>query len=91
MERLRYMKTIVLPVVIYACESCSVMLSEEHRLRLFENRVLRRVFGHKRDKVTGESRKMNSVELSILYSSIHIFRQMRWAVHVVSIRKERRK
>jgi hypothetical protein len=46
-------KTIILPVVLYGCETWSLTLREEHRLRVFENRVLRRIFGQKRDEVTG--------------------------------------
>ena len=46
-------RTIILPIVLYGCETWSLTLREEHRLRVFENRVLRRVFGHKRDEVTG--------------------------------------
>jgi hypothetical protein len=46
-------KTIILPVVLYGCETLSLTLREEHRLRVFENRVLRRIFGPKRDEVTG--------------------------------------
>jgi hypothetical protein len=46
-------KTIILPVVLYGCETWSLTLREEHRLRVFENRVLRRIFGTKRDEVTG--------------------------------------
>jgi hypothetical protein len=47
-------KTIILPVVLYGCETWSLILGEEHRLGVFENRVLRRIFGPKRDEVTGE-------------------------------------
>jgi hypothetical protein len=47
-------KTIILPVILYGCETCYLTLREEHRLREFENRVLRRIFGPKRDDVTGE-------------------------------------
>ena len=47
-------RTIILPVVLYGCETWSLTLREERRLRVFENRVLRRVFGPKRDEVTGE-------------------------------------
>jgi hypothetical protein len=50
-------KTIILPVLLYGCETRSLTLREEHRLRLFENRVLRRICGPKRDEVTGEWRK----------------------------------
>jgi hypothetical protein len=65
----------------------SLTLREEHRLRVFENRVLRRIFGPKRDKVTGEWRQLHNEELHNLYSSPGIIRQaksrrMRWAEHV---------
>jgi hypothetical protein len=50
-------KTVILPVAFYECETWSLTLREEHRLRVFENRVLRRIFGPKRDEVTGEWRK----------------------------------
>jgi hypothetical protein len=80
-------KTIILRVVLYGCETWSVTLREEHRLRVFENRVLRRIFGPKRDEVTGEWRKLHIGELRNLYSSPDIIRQiksrrMRWAGHV---------
>jgi hypothetical protein len=72
---------------LYGCETWSLILREEHRLRVFENRVLRRIFGPKRDEVTGERRKLQSGELHNLYSSPEIIRQiksrrMRWAGHV---------
>jgi hypothetical protein len=51
--KVRIYKIIILPVVLYRCESWSLILREEHRLRLFENRMLRRIFGPKRDEVTG--------------------------------------
>jgi hypothetical protein len=65
-------------------------LREEHRLRVFENRVLRRIFGPKRDEVTGECRKLLNEELRDLYSSPNIIRimkprRMRWAGHVARI------
>jgi hypothetical protein len=71
------------------------MLREEHRLRVFENRVLRRIFGPKRDEVTGEWRKLHSEELHNLYSSPDIIRQaksrrMRWAEHVARMAEERK-
>jgi hypothetical protein len=50
----RIYKTVILPVVLYGCETWSLTLREEHRLRVFENRMLRRIFGPKRDEVTGE-------------------------------------
>jgi hypothetical protein len=52
--KIKIYKTIILPVVLYGCETWSLTLKEERRLRVFENRVLKRVFGPKRDEVTGE-------------------------------------
>jgi hypothetical protein len=79
--------TIILPVVLYVCETWSLTLWEEHRLRLFENRVLRRIFGPKRNEVTGEWRKLHNEELRDLYFSPSITRimksrRMRWTGHV---------
>ena len=56
-------RTIILPVVLYGCETWSLILREERRLRVFENRVLRRVFGPKRDEVTGEWKKLHGGEV----------------------------
>jgi hypothetical protein len=64
--KVKMYKTIILPVVLYGCETWSLALREEHRLRMFENRVLRRIFGPKRDEVTGEWRKLHNEELHIL-------------------------
>jgi hypothetical protein len=80
-------KTIILPVVLYGCETWSLTLREEHRLRVFENRVLRRIFGLKRNEVTRGWRKLHNEELRNLYSSPSIIRmmksrRMRWAGHV---------
>ena len=58
--KIKIHRTIILPVVLYGCETWSLTLREERRLRVFENRVLRRVFGPKRDEVTGESRKLHN-------------------------------
>jgi hypothetical protein len=69
-------KTIILPVVLYGCEAWSLTLREEHRLMVFESKVLRRIFGPKRDEVTGEWRKLHSEELYILYFSPNIIRQI---------------
>jgi hypothetical protein len=85
--KVKIYKTIILPVVLYGCETWSLTLREEHRLRVFENRVLRRIFGPRRDEVTGEWRKLHNEELHILFSSPNIIRQiksrrMRWAGHV---------
>ena len=52
--KIKIQRTIILPVVLYGCETWSHTLRGERRLRVFENRVLRRIFGHKRDEVTGE-------------------------------------
>jgi hypothetical protein len=71
---LKTYRTIILPVVLYGCETWSLTLREERRLRVFENRVLRRVFGPKRDEVTGEWRKLHNEELNNLYSLSHIVR-----------------
>ena len=62
------LRTIILPVVLYGCETWSITLREERRLRVFENRVLRRVFGPKRDEVTGEWRKLHNEEFRDMYS-----------------------
>jgi hypothetical protein len=63
-------------VVLYGCETWSVTLREEHRLRVFENTVLRRIFGPKRDEMTGDWRKLHNEELHNLYSSPDIIRQV---------------
>ena len=80
-------RTIILPVVLYGWETWSLTLREERRLRVFENRVLRRVFGPKRDKVTGEWRKLHNEELSDRYFLPNIVRvvksrRIRLAGHV---------
>jgi hypothetical protein len=79
-------KTVILPVALYGCETWSLTLGEEHRLRVFENRVLRRIFGPKREE-DGSWRKLHNDELHSLYSSPNIVkeinsRRMRWAGHV---------
>jgi hypothetical protein len=67
--KIRIYKTIILPVVLYGCETWSLKLREEQRLRVFQNRVLRRIFGPKRDEVTGEWRILHIEELRDLYTS----------------------
>jgi hypothetical protein len=67
-------KTIILPVVLYGRETLYLTLREEHRLRVFENKMLRRIFGPKRDGVTGGWRKLRNEELHGLYSSPSIVR-----------------
>ena len=76
-----------MPVVLYGCETWSLTLREEHRLRVFENRVFRRIFGPETDGVTGEWRKLHNEELNDLYCSQNIVRviksrRMRLAKHV---------
>jgi hypothetical protein len=87
-------KTTILPVVLYGCETWSLTLREDHRLRGFENRVLRRIFGPKRDEVTGEWRKMHNEELHNLYTSLDISQvksmRMRWAGHVARMGEQRK-
>ena len=70
-------RTIILPVVLYGCETWSLTLREERRLRVFENRVLRRIFGPKRDEVTGEWRKLHNEGLNDQFSSPNIVRVIR--------------
>jgi hypothetical protein len=67
--KVRIYKTIILPVVLYECETWSLTVREEHKLWVFENRVLRRIFGRKRARVTGGWRKLHNEELHNLYSS----------------------
>jgi hypothetical protein len=74
-------------MVLYGCETWSLTLREDHRLRVFENRVLRRIFGLKRDELMGGWRKLHNEELHNLYSSPSIIRmiksrRMTWAGHV---------
>jgi hypothetical protein len=69
-------------------------LREERELRVFENMVLRRIFGPRRDEVTGEWRRLHNEEINVLYSSLNIVRviksgRMRWAGHVARMGKER--
>jgi hypothetical protein len=92
--KIKIYKTIILTVVLYGCETWSLTLREEHRLRVFENRVLRRIFGLKRDEVTGGWRKLHNEELHGLYSLPSIIRvikarRMRWAGHVASMEEVR--
>jgi hypothetical protein len=87
-------KTIILPVVLYECETLSLTVRDEHKLRVFENRVLWRIFGPKRDGVTGGWRKLHNEELHNLYSSPSVIRiikprRMRWAGHVARMGEKR--
>jgi len=69
-----YVKCIILPVVLYGCETWSLTLRQERKLRVFGNMVLRRIFGPRRDEVTGERRRLHNEELNDLYSSPNIVR-----------------
>jgi hypothetical protein len=87
--KIKIYRIIILPVVSYGCETWSLTLKEEQRLRVFKNRVLRRVFGPKRDEVTGEWRKRHD-----LYPSPNIVRviksiRMRWVGHIARMGEER--
>jgi len=80
-------RTVIFPVVSYGCKTWSLILRGERRLRVFWNRVLRRVFGPKGDEVTGEWRKLHNEELNDLYCSPTLIRAiklrgMRWVGHV---------
>jgi hypothetical protein len=70
--KIKIYRTIIFPVVLYGCKIWSLTLREEHRLRVFENRVLKRIFGPKRDEMTGDWRKLRKEELHNLYSSPNI-------------------
>jgi hypothetical protein len=91
--KVKIYKAIIQPVVLYGCETWSLTLREEHKLKVFENGVLRRIFGPKRDEVTGEWKKLHSEELHILYCSPNIIRQiksrrMRLVGHVARMGEE---
>jgi hypothetical protein len=85
-------KIVILPVALYGCETWSLTLREEHRLRISENRVLRRIFGPKREE-DGSWRELHNDELHSLYSSPNIVRvikarRMRWVGHVARMVRE---
>jgi hypothetical protein len=92
--KIKIWRTVILPVVLYGCESWSLTLREERRLRVFENRAMRRVFGPKRDEVRGEWRKLHNEKFSDLYFLSNIVRvvksrRMRWAGHVARMEEWR--
>ena len=92
--KIKIYRTIVLSVVLYGCETWSLTLREERKLRVFENVVLRRIFIPRRDEVTGEWWRLHNKELKDLYSSHNTLRviksrRMRWAGHVARMGEER--
>ena len=92
--KIKIYRTIILNVVLYGCETWSLTLREERNLRLFENVVLRRIFGPRRDEVTGEWRRLYNEELNDFYPSSNIVRvtnsrRMRWAGYVARMGEER--
>ena len=76
--KIKIHRTLIVPVVLYGCETWSLTLREERRLRVFENRVLRGIFGPKRYDVSGEGRKLLSEKLNDLYCSRNVFRMVKW-------------
>jgi hypothetical protein len=91
--KIKIYKTVILPVVLYGCETWSLTLREEHRLRVFENRMLKKIFEPKREE-DGSWRKLHNDELHDLYFSPNIVRviksrRMRWAGHVALMEEER--
>jgi hypothetical protein len=92
--KIKIYRTVILPVVVYECETWLLTLRNELRLRVFENKVLRRTFGPKRDEVTGEWIKLRNEELNDLYSTPNIVRviksrRMRWVGHVARMWERR--
>ena len=92
--KIKMYRIIILPVVLYGCETWSLTLREERRVRVFENRVLRRIFGPKRNEVIGKLRKLHNEELNDLYYSPHFvrlvkYRRVRWAGHVACMGENR--
>jgi len=91
--KIKIYRTIFFPVVLYGCETWSLTLREERKLRVFENMMLRRIFEPRRDEVTGEWRRLHNEELNDFYSSHTIVRaiksgRMRWAQHVARMGEE---
>ena len=92
--KIKIYRNIILPVVLYWCENWSLMLREERRLTVFENRVLRRIFWPEMDEVTREWKRLDNEELNELYCSPNIFRviksrKMRWLGYVARIEERR--
>jgi len=75
--KIKIHRTIILPTVLYGCETWSLTLREERRLRVFENSVLRRIFGPKEDEGTGDWKKLHTEELNDLYYSPKVIRMIK--------------
>jgi len=93
--KIKIYTNINLRLVLYGCETLSLTLREERKLRVFEHRVLRRIFVPKRDELTGECIKLHNEELNDLYCSPNIVRviksrRMRWAGHIARVVGEER-
>ena len=92
--KIKIYKNIILPVVLYGCETWSLTMREERKLRVFENMVLRGIFGPRKDEVTVEWRRLHNEELNYFYPSPNIVRviksrRMRWAGHVARMGEDR--
>jgi hypothetical protein len=92
--KIKIYRNIILPVVLCGCETWPLTFREEFRLRVFKNRVLKRVFGLRRDDVTGQWRRLHNKVLYVLYSSVNIIwviksRRLRWAGYVAHMRERR--
>jgi len=92
--KIKIYRIIILTVVLYGCETWSLILREQRKLRVFENMVLKRIFGPRRDEVTGEWRRLPSEKLNDLYPLPNVVwviksRRMRWAGHVARMGEER--
>jgi len=92
--KIKIHRTIILPIILYGCETWLLTLKEERKLRVFENMVLRRIFGPRRNKLTGEWRRLHNEDLNDLYSSPNIvqvikWRRMRLVGHVARMGEER--
>jgi len=92
--KIKIYRIIILPVVLCGCETWSLTLQEERKLRVFEKMVLKRIFGPRRDEVTGDWRRLNNEEQNVLYSSPNIVRviksrRKRWDGNVARMGEER--
>ena len=89
--KIKIHRTVILPIVLYKCEAWPLALTEEHRLRVFKNRMLKKMFGLMRDEIAGEWRRLHIKELYDLFSLTNIIRmiksrRMRWTCQVVHMK-----